>query len=104
MAWGDAGYAEISYNGKAWLRGNKGRYVGGEVKSLYRAGIEYNLSKFEKAIRQKNYENDTLQRGVDSNLAVILGREAGMRNGMLTMDELIKEDKRYQFDTTGLRS
>jgi len=104
MAWGDAGYAEISYNGKAWLSGNKGRYVGGEVKSLYRAGTEYNLSKFEKAIRQKNYENDTLQRGVDSNLAVILGRETGMRNGMLTMDELIKEDKRYQFDTTGLRS
>ena len=104
MAWGDAGYAEIGYADKAWLRGNKGRYLGGEIKGLYRTGIEYNLSKFEKAIRENNYENDTLQRGVDSNLAAIMGREAGMRNGMLTMDELIKEDKRYGFDTTGLRS
>ena len=104
MAWGDAGYAEIGYMGKVWLRGNKARYLGGEIKGLYNAGIEYNLSKFEKAIRANNFENDTLQRGVDSNLTVILGREAGMRNGKLTMDELIKEDKRYEFDTKGLKA
>jgi myo-inositol 2-dehydrogenase/D-chiro-inositol 1-dehydrogenase len=103
-AWGDDGYAEISYWNKAWIRSNKGSYAGGDVKNLYVAGIDSNLDKFEKAVREKNYENDTLQRGVDSALAAILGREAGMRNGMLTMDEMIKENKKYEFDTTGLKA
>ncbi|MBW8015356.1 MAG: DUF1080 domain-containing protein [Planctomycetes bacterium] len=46
----------------------------------------------------------TLQRAVDSALATILGREAGIRNGMLTMDELIRENKKYEFDTKGLKA
>lgn len=103
-AWGDQGYAEIGYHDKAWVRGNKGGYRGGEIQNLYVAGIDRNLDKFEKAIREKNYENDTLQRSVDSTLATILGREAGMRNGLLTWDEMIKENKKLEFDTTGLKA
>jgi predicted dehydrogenase len=104
MAWGSEGYAETGYMGQAWVRGNKGGYRGGTVHNLYNAGIQYNLAKFEKDIRDKNYKNDTLQRGVDSNLAVILGREAGMRNGLLTMDEMIKENKKIPFSTKGLKA
>jgi len=103
MAWGDAGYAEIGYMDKAWARGNKGGYAGGEIQNLYAAGIDRNLTKFEKAVRDSNYENDTLQRSVDSTLTVILGREAGMRNGLLTWDEMLKENKKLDFDTTGLK-
>ena len=103
-AWGDKGYAEISYGKKAHIRSNKGIYKGGEVKNLYVAGINSNLDKFETAVRESNYKNDTLERGVDSALATILGREAGMRNGMLTMDEMIRENKKYEFDTTGLKA
>lgn len=102
-AWGDAGFAEISYESKAWIRSNKGIYKGGEVKNLYKAGIEYNLAKFEKAVREKDYQNDTLERSVDGALATILGREAGKRDGMLTMDELIRENKKLEFDTKGLK-
>ncbi|MCK4998923.1 MAG: Gfo/Idh/MocA family oxidoreductase [Anaerohalosphaera sp.] len=103
MAWGAKGYAEIGYQGKAWVNGNLGGYRGGEVGSLYAAGIDRNLSKFEKALRGGNYENDTLQRGVDSTLATILGREAGVRNEVLTWDQIIKENKKLEFDTTGLK-
>ena len=68
------------------------------------AGIDSNLNKFEKAVREGNYENDTLQRAVDSALATILGREAGMRNGLLKWDDMIKENKKLQFDTKGLKA
>jgi len=104
MAWGSEGYAETGYMGKAWLHANKSAYRGGEINNLYGAGVYANLAKFEKCIRDGNYENDTLQKGVDSNLTVILGREAGMRNGMVTMDELIKENKEIPFSTKGLKA
>jgi len=102
-AFGDAGYAEIGYMGKAWARGNKGGYPGGEVQNLYVAGIARNLDKFAAAIRDNNTENDTLQRSVESTLAVILGREAAMRNTLLTWDELIRENKQLHFETKGLK-
>ena len=102
-AWGDQGYAEIGYQGKAWVRGNKGGYKGGEVENLYVSGIARNLDKFANCIKEANYQNDTLQRSVDSTLTTILGREAGIRNGPLTWDELIKQNKKLKFDTTGLK-
>ena len=69
---------EVGYQGKAWVRGNKGGYRGGEVENLYTAEIARNLDKFAKAVREQSYQNDTLQRSVDSTLATILGREAEM--------------------------
>ncbi|MBE0537391.1 MAG: Gfo/Idh/MocA family oxidoreductase [Phycisphaerae bacterium] len=102
-AWGDAGFAEIGYMGKAWARGNKGGYAGGEVANLYVAGIARNIDKFAKCVTEGNTANDTLQRSVDSTLAVILGREAAMRNTVLTWDDLIRENRKLDFDTTGLK-
>lgn len=104
IAYGDEGYAEIGYQGKAWVRGNKGGYRGGEIENLYAAGIARNLDKFAKAVNEKNYTNDTLQRSVDSTLAVILGREAGIRNTLLTWDELIKENKKLKVNLKGLKA
>ncbi len=103
-AYGDQGYAEIGYQGKAWVRGNKGGYKGGEIENLYVAGIARNLDKFAKAVKEQNYENDTLQRSVDSTLATILGREAGIRNTLLTWDDMIKENKKLEVNLKGLKT
>ncbi len=74
------------------------------MKNLYAAGIARNLDKFAKCVKEANYKNDTLQRSVDSTLATILGREAGMRNGLLTWDDMIKQNKKLEFDMTGLKA
>lgn len=103
VAYGQHGYLEIGYQGRAWLRGNKGGYRGGEVKNLYAAGITRNLEKFEKDIRQQRYDNPTVRTSVDSTLATILGREAGRRNAVVTWDEMIAEKHRIEPDLTGLR-
>lgn len=103
IAYGQHGFAEIGYQGKAWLRGNKGGYRGGEVKDLYVQGIARNLDRFEKDIRQQRYENPTVRPSVNSTLATILGREAGKRNALVTWDETIAEKRRIEPDLTGLR-
>ena len=41
---------------------------------------------------------------MDSALACILGREAASRRIRLTMDDLIKENKRLEVDLTGLKT
>ena len=102
IAYGREGFAEIGYQGKAWIRGNQGGYRGGEVKDLYVQGINRNLVRFEKNVRQKQYENPTVRIGVNSTLATILGREAGKRNALVTWDEMIAGKRRIEPDLTGL--
>jgi len=102
IAYGQDGFAEIGYQGQAWLRSNKGGYRGGEVKDLYINGITRNLDRFEQEIRQQQYDNSTVQPSVNSTLATILGREAGERSALVTWDGMIAENHRIEPDLTGL--
>lgn len=103
IAYGQHGFAEIGYQGKAWLRGNKGGYRGGEVKNLYINGITRNLHRFEENIRQQHYDNPTVRPSVSSTLATVLGHEAGKRNTLITWDQIIAEKHRIEPDLTGLK-
>lgn len=103
IAYGQHGFAEIGYQGKAWLRGNKGGYRGGEVKNLYINGITRNLNRFEENIRQQHYDNPTVRPSVNSTLATVLGHEAGKRNTLVTWEQIIAEKRRIEPDLTGLR-
>ncbi|HUW18722.1 MAG TPA: Gfo/Idh/MocA family oxidoreductase [Sedimentisphaerales bacterium] len=104
FAYGPDGYLEANYNGKAWIRGNKKAYRGGEVKNLYVDGIKRNLDTFYNSIVGGVYDNPTVQSSVNSTLTTILGREAARRNTMLTWDEMIKENKKVEVDLSGLRA
>ena len=102
-AYGQYGFAEINYQGKAWLRGNRGGYAGGEVSGLYVEGIRRNLDIFYNNIVKGDCSNPTVGTGVNSTLATILGREAAARNVELGWDELIKENKKLEVDYSGLK-
>jgi predicted dehydrogenase len=102
VAYGQYGYAEICYGGKAWVHGNKGSYPGGEVENLYAAGITRNLNRFEEDIRQQRCDNTTVRTSVNSTLVTILGRLAGQRHAEVTWDEMIAENQRIEPDLTGL--
>ena len=101
--YGQTANAFIDYYSKSYVRGGKG-HCAGEVKNLYRAGAERNIATFYSNITEGAFANDTLQRSVDGVLAAILGREAAARGSLLTMDELIKENKRLEVDLRGLKS
>ncbi len=99
---GSQAAARLSYWGKAYLRGGPKHFGGGTVVDLYAAGAKRNIAAFHENVLAGNFDNKTAQRSVDCTLTCILGREAARRGQLLTMDELIKENRRFEVDLSGL--
>jgi hypothetical protein len=74
--------------------------------SCYSGGNHENREddEFYRNITEGRCENPTVKRAVDGHLTAILGREAAYRQGRLTMDELLKENKRLELNLSGLKS
>jgi hypothetical protein len=100
---GQTGYAQVCYGGKTFLKGRENGY-NGEVQNLYEAGAVRNIARFHQCVTDGSYANDTVRRAVDGALATILGREAALRRTRLTMDELLKENKKLTVDLSGLQA
>lgn len=96
--------ARFSYWGKAYVRGGAKHYKGGPVADLYDSGAKHNIAAFYENVIGGNVGNETVQRSVDSTLTCILGREAVRRGALLTMDDVIKENKRLEPDLKGLKA
>jgi predicted dehydrogenase len=101
---GQPASAQLSYWGKSFLRGGPKHFGGGEVESLYDQGAKRNVAAFYQNVTEGRFENPTVRRAVDGTLTAILGREAGARHAKLTMDELIKENRRLEVDLSGLKA
>jgi hypothetical protein len=95
--------AQITYFGKSFLLGGDKHYGGGQVENLYPAGAQRNVNTFYELITQSQCANETVQRAVDGTLTAILGREAATRRTKMTMDELIKENRKLELDTKDLK-
>jgi myo-inositol 2-dehydrogenase / D-chiro-inositol 1-dehydrogenase len=102
--YGESASALISYRGKSYLRGGQQHFGGGEVESLYDQGAIRNIATFYDNIVQGRFDNPTAQQAGDDTLTAVLGREASARRCCLTMDELLKENKKLEFDLTGLNA
>jgi predicted dehydrogenase len=96
--------AQINYWGKAFVRGGKKHFGGGTIANLYLEGAQRNVATFYQAVTEGRTDNPTVRRAVDGALATILGREAAARQTRLTMDELLKENRRLEVDLSGLRA
>jgi hypothetical protein len=102
---GQLGHAVVQYNHKAHVhrRGSDKEAFAGVVSNLYDAGAERNIASFHKLVTAGDFTNPTVRRAVDGCLTCILGREAGFRRGRVTMDELLKENRRVEMDVKGLK-
>lgn len=100
--YGDKAHAQINYWGKSFLRGPGG--TSGNIDNLYHQGAVRNIATFYQDITSGNTANPTVTRAVDDSLTCVLGREAGILKGELTMDQLIKDKQKLDFDTTGLKT
>jgi len=97
------GNALLTYWGKAMMRSFDDSFAK-PVENLYEAGATRNIASFYRNITEGRFENETVQRSVDGVLTCILGREAAARHTRLTMDELLKENKKLEVDLTGLKT
>jgi len=99
---GAEGVAYGDYFGDVWIRGKK-PFEGGTMKNLYTEGAEVNIAEFHEAVAKGDCSNSTVAPSVRSNLTAILGREAGYAGQVITLAQLLKEGKRLEFDTKGLK-
>jgi len=102
--YGPTAYAQIDYWGKAFLRGGPKHFGGGAVQNLYQAGAQRNIASFYDAVTKSDFSNPTVRRSVDGCLTCILGREAAARHTKLTMDEVLKENKKLEVNLKGLKT
>jgi predicted dehydrogenase len=100
---GAEGVIDTDYFGSVSIRGNE-PFAGGSVGNLYTTGAQVNIREFHKFITTGQCDNPTVAPSVRSNLAAILGREAGYRGGEVTLASLLKKGTRLKFDLKGLRA
>jgi len=94
----------IGYGGRAFIRGGPQHYAGGTIDDLYKAGAVRNIASLHQQITKGDFANETARMAIDSCLATILGREACLRKGRMTMEELLKANHRLQVDLAGLKA
>jgi len=91
----------LSYAGKSYVRGGPRHFSGGVPNP--EASVRINIDEFRQAIDANDFSNAQVTRAVESNFAAILGREAAARRRLVTLDELILENRAIEPDLTGLR-
>ena len=97
------GNAVLTYGGAAKLKSFDDAY-NGDATNLYEAGAVRNIATFYENVTAGRFENPTVRRSVDGVLAAILGREAAERRTRLTMDQVLKENKKLELDLSGMRT
>jgi predicted dehydrogenase len=95
--------AHIAYGGDVFIRGGPKHFAGSSSNSIYTDGAKANIADFHRSVTEGKFDNLTALRSVDSHLTAILGREAMARKQWLTMDELIKENRKLEVDLRGLK-
>jgi predicted dehydrogenase len=103
-AYGDQATALVSYRGKSHVRGGPMHIGPRPVVSLYDQGAIRNIATFHQRIVKDQPGSATARQAGDDALTAVLGREACRRKMPLTMEGLIAENTRLEFDTTGLKS
>jgi myo-inositol 2-dehydrogenase / D-chiro-inositol 1-dehydrogenase len=101
--YGQTGNARLTYWGKAEFRSYDDVF-NGEVQNLYEAGVVRNIARFYQDVTEERLGNDSVSRAVDGALACVLGREAAARHQRLTMEQVLKENRRREVDLAGLKT
>ena len=91
----------LSYAGKSYVRGGPRHFSGGVPNP--EASVRTNIDEFRQAIEDGDVSNRQVARAVDSNFAAILGREASARRTLVTLEDLIRENKALKPDLSGLK-
>jgi predicted dehydrogenase len=99
---GPTGNGRVAYTGKVHFRGSDDVF-NAEVGNVYDDGVVRNIAGFYQDVVQERAANDTVRRSVDGALACILGREAAERGQRLTMEQVLKENRRLEVDVNGLK-
>jgi predicted dehydrogenase len=101
--YGLSGTVDTHYFGKVTYK-TRDDYFSGEVGNLYKDGVVTNIATFHEHVTKGEVSNPTVAQSVRSNLTTILGRMAGYSHGMVSWEELLKNQERFSPDLSGLKA
>jgi predicted dehydrogenase len=93
--YGSTGTAEMHYAGSASINGSN-PWKGPDKVDVGRGGVVTNIKAFVESVQSGKPLNNTAAT-VRSNLTAILGRMAAYRNAVVTWDEMMRSDERFDF-------
>ena len=101
--YGTEGTIDTHYGGPVVVNCDD-KYNGGTTGSIYADGVVNNVVAFYNSITQGDFANSTVAPSVRSNLTTILGRTACYQNRLVTWDEMMKLNEKYEFPLDALKS
>jgi len=104
VAQGSEGWLETGYTSRVRILGTRTGWRGGDVVDLYPRGAERNIDTFHKCVTAGDYANPTIEPSINATLTTILGREAARRRTKLTLEEILKENRRLEPNLRGLKA
>lgn len=93
---GPQGTLESKYNGALRILG-KNPWPGVEKDATMNQGTANNIKTFIRAVRESKPVNNA-PAAVETTLTAILGREASLKESLVTWEELLKSTSRYEVD------
>src|ERR1017187_7519132 len=93
---GIKGAVDSHYGGLVRITGGNA-WTGAEKDDTFKQGAINNVKAFIDSIRTGKYLNNAEQ-AVESNLTAILGRTAAYRQSVVTWDEIMKSDEKWEVD------
>lgn len=103
-AYGLDGTADTHYHGDVWVRSRDDLYNGGKLGNLYQEGVVNNIATFYNCITKGDFANPTVAPSVRSNLTTILGRTAAYKHAVVTWEEMIRANEKWEADLRALKS
>lgn len=103
-AYGLEGTADTHYFGEVWVRSRDDLYNGGKLGNLYQEGVVNNIATFYNCVTKGDFANPTAAPSVRSNLTTILGRTAAYKHAVVTWEEMIRANEKWEADLRALKS
>lgn len=102
-AFGVKGVLDTHYFGHVTLKA-KEFHSDAQVPNLYQTGAAANIATFHDQVTRGECSNLTVPASVRSNLTTILGRTAAYRNAVVTWDEMMTANEKFEADLKGLKA
>ena len=100
---GTTGTVGTDYGGKCWLHARDDRFEGA-TDNIYQVGVERNMATFYENITKGDCSNPTVAQSVRAISRRFWAGRRRTRGTEVTWAQILQANKKWEFDTTGLKA
>jgi myo-inositol 2-dehydrogenase/D-chiro-inositol 1-dehydrogenase len=103
--YGEKGALLTNYGGETMIRaGKEGFYRGGKTPDIYVSGVVNNIAEFQRLIAAKDCANAVVEAAAQSTAIAVMGREAALKQQVVTWEELQNKGEKIDAGLEGLKA